>query len=811
MAAGNRIGGGTSRIWALALGLMGLAVCGCPGPGKLSTKSSGSEPLEAMKVAYQRASSYADAAELHIEYTRYGETGEVQPLPFAASLERPNKVRINAFQGVVACDGKQFYAVVADDSMADQILYRPAPADLAIDEIYSDPVLVQMLSGGTGVRLPQLDLLLADKPLVAIFGEGYETKRLEDRAISSDEPACQRVEIKSDRGRFVAWIEPKKHILRRLEMPTALFQQDLKSSEQVTFRIWAEFQGARLGGKIDDKAFQFGELPATAMLLKQFVPPPPSLRDEPSEMLGKQIDKFEFVDLDGKPFDSESIKGKVAVVDFWFRDCPFCFKSFPNLQTVYDQFKNDDRVVFVTVDTDESEVTNDMLRAAFAQAKLNLPIVRDPKHFAREAFKLEACPTLVLLGPDGTVQQYELGFKPDLAETLPKRLEAVLAGTDLAQQEVARYEQEVEQFKRRKLEQLEGTTQQIELPQAKIAEKSEPAALKLTKLWTAAGLKNPGNLLVLPTESGPRILVLDGWSKVVELDAAGKIAAQHEITLPAGATITQLRTAVDAAGARYFVGFTAREQQLFLFDESWKQLLRFPDSTHAGIFDVQLGDLDGDGQLELVVGYAGSVGVQGVSLAGKRLWSNRTLDNVISAALLDPDAEGHRRIWCCNEQPAIAVLDYQGKSLPSIPVPNRPVDVLVLAHLGDSSSLDIAALASPKPAEMVALGLDSKGTEMWSYPLPIGQRNTPCNVLVAGRVLPQGPGQWLLTGADGSIHILAADGKPLDHFAYGSELTGIATAEIDGRPVLLVSSPHELTAWAVDAPQGQPEISAARD
>ena len=770
-----------------------------------------------MQKAYRQAATYADAGELHIEFTRRGDSAEVDPIPFAVSFERPNKVRVNSFNAVVACDGKQFYAVVADELMSDQILYRPAPADLTIDQVYSDPALDQMLNAGSGVRLPQLELLLADKPLADVFGEPRQTKRLEDRAIHDEETPCQRIEVTSELGRFVAWIEPKTHVLRRLEMPTALFQKEDKSPEPVQYRIWADFRGARLGGKIDEKAFQFGELPPAAMLLKRFVPPPPSVREEPTELLGKQIDKFEFVGLDGKPVDAESLRGKIVVLDMWFRDCPFCFKSFPNLQKVYEQFKGNDRVVFLTVDTDEPNITNAMLEQAFADAHLSLPIVRDPQHFARDAFKLEACPTLVLLGPDGTVQAYELGFKPDLAETLPKKLDLLLAGTDLAQEELNRFENEREQFKQRKIEQLEGTTQQIELPQAKIGEKSQPASLKLSLLWTAAGLKNPGNMLILPAESGPRILILDGWSKVVELDPAGKIAAQHEITLPAGATITQVRTAVDGAGRRYFVGFTGRDQQLFLFDETWKLLLRYPEGTHAGIFDVQLADLDEDGELELVVGYAGSVGVQNVSFAGKRLWSNRTLDNVISVAVLDPaeviaaspgKTDGHFRVWCANERPAIAVLDYQGKSLPDIPVLDRPVDVLVTARLSDSQSLDIAALASPKPAELVALGLDRLGHELWNYALPVGARSTPCTVLSAGRVLADGPGQWLLTGPDGSIHILAADGQPIDHFNYGAELTGIATTEIDGRPVLLVATAHELTAWAVGTADAPTETTA---
>ena len=55
--------------------------------------------------------------------------------------------------------------------------------------------------------------------------------------------------------------------------------------------------------------------------------------------------------------------------------------------------------------------------------------------------------------------------------------------------------------------------------------------------------------------------------------------------------------------------------------------------------------------------------------------------------------------------------------------------------------------------------------------------------------------------------MLAADGSPIDKFNYGVELTGIGTAEFDGRPLLLVSSANELTAWAVEPAESGPTVS----
>ena len=70
----------------------------------------------------------------------------------------------------------------------------------------------------------------------------------------------------------------------------------------------------------------------------------------------------------------------------------------------------------------------------------------------------------------------------------------------------------------------------------------------------------------------------------------------------------------------------------------------------------------------------------------------------------------------------------------------------------------------------------------------------PIEPIIAGRLTRSGPGQWLLPGPDGSIHILSADGRLLDKFNYGEVLQGLATVEINGQPALVVASDKGLEA-----------------
>lgn len=63
----------------------------------------------------------------------------------------------------------------------------------------------------------------------------------------------------------------------------------------------------------------------------------------------------------------ESLKGKVVVFDFWHSKCGVCFRKFPEFQALYNQFKNNSKVVIVALniplDTDKGVYRSDLIEA----------------------------------------------------------------------------------------------------------------------------------------------------------------------------------------------------------------------------------------------------------------------------------------------------------------------------------------------------------------------------------------------------------------------------------------------------------------
>ena len=76
------------------------------------------------------------------------------------------------------------------------------------------------------------------------------------------------------------------------------------------------------------------------------------------------------------------------------------------------------------------------------------------------------------------------------------------------------------------------------------------------------------------------------------------------------------------------------------------------------------------------------------------------------------------------------------------------------------------------------------------------QANPALEMVAAGR-LTGATGQWVLAGADGSIHVLSADGKPLEVFNLGTAISGLAVTTIDGRGALVVGTDKGVDAWTL--------------
>jgi hypothetical protein len=341
--------------------------------------------------------------------------------------------------------------------------------------------------------------------------------------------------------------------------------------------------------------------------------------------------------------------------------------------------------VFYAVSVDEANVDQTTLEAAFKAWNVTLPIVRDPKADANKALGIDGIPSLLVIGKKGLIEHHWPRFDNTLPQALPNIINKLLAGESTHAATVRDYEQRLAEYQRWQQTPPTETlaSKNMPLATATIAPASAPAEHTLQAAWTidAEQIKQPGNILVVPgaEPAATRLLVLDGWNAVVEVDLDGKVLARHELNLPPKTAVTAIRSAVDRAGKRAFVLFHPYDErgQLYVFDDQWKQLLAFPRQEDLGedrISDVQIADVTGDGTLKLVVGYSGATGVQLVSLTGDRIWRNRDQVRMsLRMALSEPREGAGRLIFCPNEQGTVIPLSDQGEAQPAWQIPGQRI------------------------------------------------------------------------------------------------------------------------------------------
>jgi hypothetical protein len=293
------------------------------------------------------------------------------------------------------------------------------------------------------------------------------------------------------------------------------------------------------------------------------------------------------------------------------------------------------------------------------------------------------------------------------------------------------------------------------------------------------------------------LLVVAGPRMVWELDAAGQVVATHDLPLPEKAEITSLRSFQSAEGKSLHAVFAPLQAGVHVLDADWKLLFSYPTGDDSPpVRDVQLADLDENGDPELLVAFDGSVGLHSVSLSGERLWSNRAYTPLVSLALSHQLPVVGRCAYVTGRGGILPITKDGIEGLP------KEVQGWVVAHLfrsrfSDATQTTYAAIAADAKGELCLVGLDKVLEEKWNYPLPGGTFQRPVDFLTSGKLRAGSQGEWIIAWSDGSIHIIAEDGAFDDTFNTGEQIRGIAILEREGQPLLVVSTPKEVLAWEV--------------
>jgi peroxiredoxin/outer membrane lipoprotein-sorting protein len=774
-----------------------------------STQSA-REILEAMVKVYQSASSYGDQGRIVIRGTYNGQPVESR-VNYLTAFERPNKLRLIAGDGVIICDGKDFWGYVA--FLPGQVLKVPAPEKFDLKTLFTDTILANALMQGPGqlysLLPPPLVLLVAEDPLKTLLYRSEKQEVIPPGTTGTF--TCDRVRIHRKDGDVILWIDRDTRLLVRVDLPAEGLRQSFDGGRFQNLAIYEEFIDPVVNKPINPEAFVFS-VPSDARIVSELHP-------YGYDYLGTRPADFEFEDTNGQKVTLASLAGKPVVLEFWSRNHPGSQAVLQAIQAVAQQFS--DRVAFYAVSVDHvvdaldsPAVKNEELLKLLQSWQVTLPLLRDPRNDSEKIFGATfrqnkvTVPCLVILNAEGVVQTYHLGMTIDLVDRLSGTLEKLLSGVNLVEEEQAGFEKMKKELARLVDEASQHGLFTFALDEITAASTVEPAPastpqhLKLVDLFKCTLIKAPGNLLVVPDSAGnDRVICVEEGNTAAEIGWDGTVKSRWPLKPLPPDKIDFLRSGVDNTGKRYFVGWSFGSQQLSIYNDQFELLGRYPGEgtpPHEGMADVRLVDLNADGNLEAVIGFLGVVGVQAISLDGKRLWSNRTAAVAFRIGVL-PGAQGQPPSFLVtNTSRGSAVqISHDGQRLGEIIVPGRTIAWLAAADLDGDGTAELCGLDPKDFAQTEAFGFNLAGDELWKYTLPKGMVQYPVEQIVHGRVVPGNTEQWILVGADGSLHILDKAGQLVDRFNVGELITGVAVAQHEGVPVLVVATPRQVIAWSV--------------
>ncbi len=123
--------------------------------------------------------------------------------------------------------------------------------------------------------------------------------------------------------------------------------------------------------------------------------------------IGTSAFNFSLQDTSGQVYTQEMLKGKIVILDFWFTGCGGCQQLNEKMKPVYDYYKDNPGVTFVTISIDKQL---DMFKRSVKEGKythpgsLNLYTGRkytdDP---VIGYYKVISYPTMIIIGKDGKI------------------------------------------------------------------------------------------------------------------------------------------------------------------------------------------------------------------------------------------------------------------------------------------------------------------------------------------------------------------------------------------------------------------------
>ena len=144
--------------------------------------------------------------------------------------------------------------------------------------------------------------------------------------------------------------------------------------------------------------------------------------DFEAKLKGNPFPDFTLTDLSGTKYTSESIKGKVVVINLWFTSCAPCIHEMPELNKIVGEYKENEDVLFLAFALDPKSRVNKFLK----KHKFDYNIIPDSQEYVTKKLNPPGYPTHIVLDKNSNVVFLFSGYTPQAGEAIKSYINSEL-------------------------------------------------------------------------------------------------------------------------------------------------------------------------------------------------------------------------------------------------------------------------------------------------------------------------------------------------------------------------------------------------
>ena len=214
--------------------------------------------------------------------------------------------------------------------------------------------------------------------------------------------------IKSIRYEINLWIDKTDYLPLQYSIA-----YDMVESQDTLYQ-YDEFKLVSFDPRIDESKLTMESIPSD-ITIKDYVP---YKRPEPLAE-GTPAPDWSLPTLAGDTVHLADLKGKVVLVDFFYKSCAPCCAALPTLQSLHEKYK-DRGVVVVGIDPYDDPAKDEMVKF-LAKRGITYTVLFSNRKLSN-TYRIQGFPTLFFLDREGKIVKIQTGFSKEREDELEDQL-----------------------------------------------------------------------------------------------------------------------------------------------------------------------------------------------------------------------------------------------------------------------------------------------------------------------------------------------------------------------------------------------------